>query len=232
MKKTMAFLAILLGALSVYLGWSHLNFIEQKRMEKEKNIAEQEMVHKAWNDLENISSEEIDKLPKSVQARTRSVKELKEAIASFEEAEDYLAKAAQLAQTASSSDKIHPLVTVYYESAIASYKKSKEIIDRLEEVEGDNEYNHCFNYTKGEIYYRTLQLMAKDEEKMEIFRQIVQAFKRALLAKPRDIDTEINVEILRVKRSQLLSGAAMPTEQLLRQLPQTGSGKGGRKGKF
>ncbi len=232
MRKIMVLTAILLGGAGIYLGRTHLNFVEQKNIKKEKDNEEKQLIHKVWNNLETADDEEIKKLPADFREKARLMKGLKEAVSNFEEAEDFLARAGELAR-ANSGEKINPLMKNYYDRSMDSYRKSKEIIDRLEEIEGDSDYNHCLYYTKGEIYYRILQFVAKNEEKMEIFNQIVVSFKKALLVKPRDIDTEINVEILRMNRGQMLSGTSVSTGQMLKQLPpSTSSGRGGRKGKY
>ncbi len=232
MRIIIAFLAILLIFVSVYLGLSHINFVKQKRIAKNKNIEQTELVHKFYKNVEErLNDKEIDKLPEDTRRKARLINNFKQAVSSFEEAEDYLARAVSL-RSAISPDDTNPLIESYFQQSMASYKKAKEIIDRLEEIEGDDKYNHCLHYTKGEIYYRVLQFIAVDEEKIEIFNQTVQSFKKALLAKPRDIDTEINVEILITNRSQLLTRATMPTGQMLRQLPQKSAGQGIRKGKF
>jgi len=231
MKTVMAkVLAALLVILAVYFCWSHINFVEQRKLEKEKLSKNKELLDRIWN-ADDVDDKDINELPADIKERARSVKNLKNAVAIFEGAEDYLGRSSQLLQ-ASPSDKPHLLVKSYYDRSIDLYKKAKEIVDQLEEIEGDNNYNHCLHYTRGEVYYRVLQFIATDEEKIEVFRQTVEEFKKALIAKPRDIDTEINIEILRSNRDKMV-GTVVPAEQLLRQMPpQKIGGKGVKKGKY
>lgn len=181
--------------------------------------------------LEALLAGDFEKLPSELKPRAKAILELKITSAIFQEAEDELAGLIKLAAVTGLQEP-HALAAPTMERIIDLYKKAKKGIDQLKDLPNDVEYNHCLNYLRGEIYYRIAQIAAGPNEINEIIQQISSSYKKALLAKPRDIETEINIEILKKNMSNLTANANLPSHQLIKQLPQQGVGSGQSRGKF
>lgn len=122
-------------------------------------------------------------------------------------------------------EEIHPLALSLLKEAIELYKNCKEECDKLVENE-DIDFNFALNYLKGEIYFRNLELLATPETMKELFEQTIGSFKNALKAKPRDIDTIVNIELLLKNSEKLLAMMNRPSVRLNQMLkPRAGQGK-------
>ena len=143
-------------------------------------------------------------------------------------AEEKIYRARQLAEL--TEEDSSPFVDHYINESFAHYQKAKEKIDELLEATNDDVYNFHLYYTKGNIYYRVLMFLAKQDEAMEIFNQTALAWETALRFKNKDVDTEINLEVLYQKQRQL---TGMPQRgrgervRMLPILPKPGPGIGG-----
>ena len=126
----------------------------------------------------------------------------------------------------------HPLVLEALNDAIKLYEESKDEIDLVGEIGNSNDFNFVLNYTKGEIYFRSTQFLSNKETAVEYFNQTVESFKKALKFNPRNINTEINIELLINKKDQMLQNANKPGHQRLRQLQQIQPGMGNNQGVF
>jgi hypothetical protein len=159
------------------------------------------------------------------------------AAAHYQAAEDYLYRAEGMAAVYVNvdTDEINPLVMENFSLAATNYGEAQKQIDKLKEIEGNADYNFHLQYTRGNIYYRLLQTLAGDEEKMEFFVQAALAWERALDFRTKDHDTQVNLEILQTNRFVLLSGATADDLEKLRRIPQLTKPRysiGGQGGKF
>jgi tetratricopeptide (TPR) repeat protein len=201
---------------------------------------------------DNISS-----LPDGIKSSLMPIVFLKSATFKFRQAETYMARAKKLHESISVEDKPqgeppteydeygnpitrppvpakvpHPLVVEALNDALKLYKESKDEIDLVGEIENSNDFNFVLNYTKGEIYFRATQFLSNEETAAEYFNQTVESFKKALKFNPRNINTEINIELLINKKDEMLQNANKPGHQRLRQLQQIQPGTGNNQGVF
>ena len=214
------------------------------------NASNSDNLHKM---KDNISS-----LPDDQKSSLMPIVLLKSAIFKFRQAEAYMARAKKLHESISVKDEPqeeptteydefgnpttrppsppakvpHPLVVEALNEALKLYKESKDEIDLVSEIGNSNDFNFVLNYTKGEIYFRTTQFLSDEETALEYFNQTVESFKKALKFNPRNINTEINIELLINKKDQMLQNANKPGHQRLRQLQQLQPGMGNNQGVF
>lgn len=243
MKTTKFFVGFFAGMamLSFGIGWWHKTksvnaawLLEKARQEQEnKQAADFYEKLSAASDIKDLEliDDDYEKLPPDWKKEFKPIVDLKRATYTFEEAESELARVIQLVDI-TKDKKAHPLAEKTFLNSLRLYKEAKAGVDRLNEIKNNDEYNFCLYYLKGEIYYRTLELVAAPEEVPSIFNQTVDAYKRALLIKNRDINTEINVEILIKRKSELLSRGNEPGSQKIQRLIQQGVGSGRKKGNF
>lgn len=219
----------------------------QKEQKNKKMIAAQEkaavgqqkLISEFYQKLGQVENQQqlefliIDypSLPVEIQTKIKPIIDLKKAVYAFDKAEIELSKTLKLVEAMGESGPSALVLETYFHS-LELYKEAKIAVDQLNEIKGDDEYNFSLDYLKGEVYYRILQLVALPEEALDIFNQTVDAFKKALLIRPRDINTEINVEILRKNKDALLAKANVPGDQQMKQLIQQGVGSGQKRGNF
>jgi len=209
------------------------------------------------DDLHEVN-DNISSLPDDIKSSLMPIVFLKSATFKFRQAEAYMARAKKLHESISMEDKPqeepsteydefgdpttrppeppakvpHPLVVEALNDAIKLYKESKDEIDLVGEIGDSNDFNFVLNYTKGEIYFRSTQFLSNEETAVEYFNQTVESFKKALKFNPRNINTEINIELLINKKDQMLQNANKPGHQRLRQLQQIQPGTGNNQGVF
>lgn len=92
--------------------------------------------------------------------------------------------------------EIHPVAQALADKAMPLYEEMKKRIDKMSNIDGDDNYNFAFHYTKGEVYYRYMQFFGTQETIKELYKQTVNEFKLALRYKPGDVNTVINIELL------------------------------------
>lgn len=232
-------LGVVLILASVYW-WQNEQKLKKRSAEEREALNNQDKLvagfHEKLNqsrDQEDIESlmAEYKILPIKAQAAFKPALELKKTIFTFEKAEKELLRAMQFS-TVINGGEGHPLTQEILFNALKLYKEAKIAVDSLATIKGNDDYNFCLYYLKGDIYYRILQLVATPEEIPGIFDQTVDAYKQALLVKPRDIDAEINVELLRKNKNALLARGNMFGDQQMKQLIQQGVGSGRKRGNF
>jgi tetratricopeptide (TPR) repeat protein len=193
-----------------------------------------DMVNKAksMSDLEKAEFA-MRTLPQDYQDRITPTITLKRAALYFNEAEEYLRKAAEIENAVASvqppppppmpSDpenpenpepvpppavprELHPLTLINFNKAVDLYEKARKEGEKLKDT-GRADFDYHMNYLKGEIYYRILQFMADPEAAHEIFNQTLTYYKYALRNRTSDINTIINIEILIKNQNSLLANA-------------------------
>lgn len=184
---------------------------------------------KSISDLEEAEGM-LQTLPQKEQDRIALYITLKKAAIWFNEAEEYLRKAAEIENATVSPDLpsilppdpehpeqipapqqrvSHPLTTVMLNKALSLYEKARKESEKLKDI-GDLDFNYHMNYLKGEIYYRILEFIADQESAQEIFNQTLTYYKYALRNRGNDINTIVNIEILIKNQNDLVGNAGNP----------------------
>jgi len=167
-----------------------------------------EMVNKAQNldDLVQVESS-MGSLSEAKRTKLLPMISLKKSKFWFNEAEQYLMKAAEIERAVDTQvdDKaLHPLTVINLEKAFALYDKSRKEVDKIKDS-NDKDFNYHVNYLKGEVYFRTLEFMSNQDSAQELFNQTLTYYKYALRNRPSDINTVINIEILIKNQNKLAS---------------------------
>jgi len=189
---------------------------------KAKSIADLAKAESAMNDL-----------PKEYRDRIEPTITLKRAAMYFNEAEEYLRKAAEVENAVASVPQapppppdpenpdhpeqipppapreLHPLTLINFNKALGLYEKARKESEKLKDT-GSADFDYHLNYLKGEIYYRILEFMADPDSAQEIFNQTLTYYKYALRNRSSDINTIVNIELLIKNQSSLLANASSP----------------------
>ncbi|MFH1759071.1 MAG: hypothetical protein ABH822_00735 [Patescibacteria group bacterium] len=234
MKNFLRFLLVIAVAASLGGGWW---LIEQDKVEKQQASVENEvdryekLVNQLYsqlsqaNQLDNLQliEQSIKQLKKEDERELRPQLDLAFAEYYFQEAEDNIFRARSIIEATGESaekDGVNVIADQYINRAFDYYRQAKEKIDALPEIVGNDGYNFHLYYTKGNIYFRYLLLMAQREEALEIFNQTAQSWGTALRFKEKDLDTEMNLEMLNIKKQQALQNASHGQRQRVKLLPQ------------
>lgn len=211
MKKTLLGLLVLSLLLAVLGGWL---IYQGKNQQTKINQRDQYQRLKAdfQKKLETADTlaqlEELKKTVSRLEAGDRKnlemILDLRIAEQYYLLAEEKIWRARQMVGLLDKTDYFtHPFVNKYIDEGFDYYRKAKELIDALTEIEGDSDYNFRFYYARGNIYYRVLLFLASQDEAPEIFNQTALAWEAALRFKEKDVSTEINLELLNKKRQEL-----------------------------
>lgn len=186
---------------------------------------------KSISDLEKAEGM-LQTLPQKEQDRIAPYITLKKAAIWFNEAEEYLRRAAEIEnatvvnlppmpppndpehpehseQIPTPQRVLHPLTTVMLNKALGLYEKARKESEKLKDT-GDVDFNYHMNYLKGEIYYRVLEFLADQESAQEIFNQTLTYYKYALRNRGNDINTIVNIEILIKNQNGLVGDVGNP----------------------
>ncbi len=90
----------------------------------------------------------------------------------------------------------HPLAWVALENAMGSYNEARAYIDSIQSDAESTEFNFVYNYVKGSIYYRLMQMTREQDIAKGFFEKSLESYTTALKFKPKDTNTEINIELL------------------------------------
>lgn len=178
-------------------------------------------------------SRDIEKAPIHIRTRYEPYVILKKARAEFLQAEEYLFRSIDLAKTTQSGSQktgVNPLVETYIDASFTLYRQAKEHIDVLVPLQNDDTYNFELHFTRGNIYFRILQFIAGPNELQDIFEQTAVAWEKALEAKEKDVDAQMNLELLITNQNQLLQGSRQAPGDILQRLQDPSLGRGGKRG--
>lgn len=120
--------------------------------------------------------------------------------------------------------KIHPAAQELADRAIPIYEEIRTRVDKIPEIKGDQKFNYLLHYTKGEIYFRYLQILGTEENSRELFNQTLTEYKLALQCKPGDVNTVVNIELL-IKENQSGGGQGGGNRQQKMLNQQAGFGR-------
>jgi hypothetical protein len=87
-------------------------------------------------------------------------------------------------------------------------------------------------YTKGCIYFRHLQLLSTPDNAEETFLNSLNAFKNSLKYKDKDLNSQINIELLLQQKEKMMAQAKKPREERVQQLTSPLVGASPNKGQF
>lgn len=227
---------IAIGMFTIYhFSNAENNFEDMEILRMHKGYEEQVLdneVRKTVNNAKSISDLEkaetmLQTLPQREQDRIAPYIALKKAVIWFNEAEEYLRKAAEIENATVIPDPmplllnpeqipapqqqriLHPLTTVMLNKAFNLYEKARKESEKLKDIQ-DSDFNYHMNYLKGEIYYRILEFLADQESAPEIFNQTLTYYKYALRNRGNDINTIVNIEILIKNQDGLVGDAGNP----------------------
>jgi len=206
-----------------------IDLIDIQKYEQMKNDCRQKL-EKSDSFQELVELKEIaNSLNEDDKERFLRVVGLKFAQRHYLLAEAKIWRARRLVELTEGDDS--PFIEHYVNESIDHYQKAKEEIDALLEATDDDVYNFCLYYTRGNIYYRVLLFIAESDEATEIFNQTAAAWEDALRFRNKDVETEINLELLYKNRDQLMgNGPGRGRGEKVRMLPllpQPGPGIGG-----
>ena len=208
--------------------------VSAERQEKERIYQFEERLAGAVT-LEDFQLLEkaLEQLPVKAKEKLKSHLELSLACYYFDRAEENIFRAKSILAVTGvegSEGGRNPIAEKYISESFRYYRAAKKKIDALEKSASDSEYNFHFFYARGNIYFRYLSLIAEEGEMQDVFNQTVLAWREALVYREKDIDTEINLEILRKNQDQMMKNATGGSYERMKMLPQQGVGLGKPRG--
>lgn len=128
-------------------------------------------------------------------------------------------------------DENHPMGKEYIERAKKIYEKMDKLIDEgVPSRSKDPEENARLNYLKGVYYFRSLIFIKDPKAERARIEELVGLSAKHLSAvfqyKPRDRDTEVAIEILQKKATEMGAGQGGQAKFQLQLLPSSGPNQG------
>lgn len=175
-------------------------------------------------DLEEFAANTIAHLSKGERAAVGVVLRAKLFEAYFRRAELLLGRAGDLLR----KDENHPTGKEYIERARKIYEKVDKLIDEgVPARSSDVEENARLNYMKGVYYYRSLVFIKDAKAEAPRVEELVGLSAKHLSAvfqyKPKDYNTEVALEVLQKKASEMGAGGDGSGKMRLELLPSRGT---------